>query len=364
MKLNFLPTKIVIFQKIRFQYISFSILLLLLSQFLSAQNDSLVSTDHTYLRLKTENDYFKLGEKSDKYFSNGVRIEYQFPQSLQHNGWLRKIFPVLPDKSYRKTKLGATFGMNMYTPADIKTTIINTLDRPYAGWAYLGLSGMSNNFSTGERATTEFNLGVIGPASRQKELQKFVHRIGNKIDPQGWDNQIANDLALNVNFLYEKILFSPVNRIETIALMEVNAGTVTNYLGVGGTVRFGRFNDYFFNASGLKMKNKDLKIEKLKRSIFVSNLNRDLQHYFFVRTSFRFALNNSLLQGGIFTYYKSPYVLSDDALERFYFNGEFGYTIVYKKLGFTFSQFYRSAEFKTSRAAQWGSISLLIGMGG
>jgi hypothetical protein len=63
---------------------TFRIALLLIVSFgdlpvLFSQTDS-ISTDHSYLRIKVENDFFALGNWSDRYFSNGIRIEYQTPQ--------------------------------------------------------------------------------------------------------------------------------------------------------------------------------------------------------------------------------------------------------------------------------------------
>lgn len=336
----------------------------LLPAILPAQvdEDSLeINTDHSYLRILSENDIYKLRGLTDRYYSNGFHIEYQFPQRMVQGKKMQRWFPTLPRKAWQKNKISAIFGMKMYTPENIRLVEVDSTDRPYAGWLYFGLGGTSNRFSTGERLTTQFTIGVLGPAAGQKKIQTELHTLLDNTIPQGWDNQIANDLALNFYYLYEKRVFYPTSRLETLALMEVNAGTVSNYIGVGGQMRVGRFNDYFYNSSGLKMKNKTYSVEELKGIPYAENLNRNFQIYFFARASFRFALDNSTLEGGLFSFRRSPYVLTSDEVQRFYLNAQFGLSLVFRKIGISFSQFYRSREFVKGNPTHWGAIRFVFG---
>lgn len=340
----------------------------LFSLVLSAQTDS---TDHSYLRMKIENDFLSLGNWSDRYFTNGLRIEYQSPERWKLKG-LKKLYPLLPGKSSKKLKLSAIFQMSMFTPLDITKTEIQYGDRPYAGLAYFALGGISNDFPTGSRLTTEYGIGMIGPATRQGQLQKSWHQWlidhGRKTEilPNGWHNQIANALAINIRTEYERILFSPVENIETIGGFEVNFGTITNYVGLNANLRVGKFNDYFYNSSGLKMRNKSPSFEKFpaRRPFYPNNINRKWQYYFFAKPSFRFALNNSLLQGGLFAFSKNPYTVPSDQLNRFYVNVEFGYGLVFNRTGLLFLQQFRSKEFITAQSTTWGTIYLMFGFGG
>ena len=323
-----------------------------------------INTDHSYLRLLSENDFYKLRGLTDRYFSNGSQVEFQLPQSVVQGKAVQRWFPTLPKKSWRKNKISILLGMKMYTPQDITRVEVDSTDRPYAGWLYAGLGSMSNQFSSAQRLTTQFTIGVIGPAAGQKAFQKSLHKLLKNTAPQGWGNQIANDLALNFNFMYEKRIFYPTNRLETLGIMEVNAGTVTNFIGVGGQTRVGRFNDYFYNSSGLKMKDKQYDADELAQAPFPENLNRDFQFYFFARATFRFALDNSTLEGGLFSFKRSPYVLTSDDIQRFYLNAQFGITVVLGRVGISFSQLYRSKEFVKGNPTHWGALRVVLGFGG
>lgn len=69
----------------------------------------------------------------------------------------------------------------------------------------------------------------------------------------GWHNQLKDDLALNMKVDYEKLIAMPNKNAEIIGLVEANFGTVTNFMGLGSTVRIGAFNDYFINELGLRI---------------------------------------------------------------------------------------------------------------
>ncbi len=333
-----------------------------------AQGDSL--SDHSYFKIKLENDFFSLGNWTDRYFTNGIKLEYQTPQHWHGLDGMRKLYPVLPGKTHQKIKLNLSFNMSMYTPADLSKSEIIQGDRPYAGLAYLGLSGISNDFESGSRITTEYDLGMIGPITQQGALQTAYHRFvinhGSRtaVLPKGWHHQLANSLAINVKTEYEKILFSPVQNIEAIGGFEVNFGTITNSIGLNTNLRIGVFNDYFYNSSGLKMKEKSIRSERLpaSRSFYPKNINRKFQLYFYVKPSFRFALNNSLLEGSFIRFGQNPYVLKGDQINRFYMNADFGYGLVMNRIGLLFLQSFRSPEFVNAKPTTWGTLYLFFGL--
>lgn len=346
-----------------------ALIFILFAGLIEAQVDS---TDHSYLRIKSENDFFSLGNWTDRYFTNGTRIEYQTPQRWSWLNGLRHLYPVLPGKSSDKIKLNAIFQMSMFTPADLHSNGIIQGDRPYAGLAYLAMTGISNDFAKGSRITTEYGLGMIGPITLQDRLQTAYHTyLVNRgartaVIPQGWHNQLANSLAINIRTEYEHTMFSPVENIETIGGFEANFGSVTNYIALNANLRIGKFNDYFYNSSGLKMRNKHITSDKYPtlRPFYPNNINRKWQYYFYAKPSFRFALNNSLLEGSWLRFNKNPYVLNGDQINHFYVNVEFGYGIVFNRMGVMYLQQYRSPEFKTAKPTTWGALYLLIGMGG
>lgn len=291
-----------------------------------------------YVRLNIQNDMLIPRDKTDRYFSSGIKFEYLFLHNPHKKGLLSKIFPKLTKAN---NYYGASIVSNMYTPANKSENVI-VGDRPYAGWAYLGLVGISNDYINATRFTTEYSLGAIGPITQQEFFQTKMHQLVKRPLPLGWKNQIANDIALNLNFMGEKRLIKPIDNIDLLGMIEANIGTVNNYVGAGGMVRIGWFEDYFRNIAQVKGRT-------------------NWQLFVYARPSVRLVADNSLLQGGMFTYYKSPYVIPKDDLKRVYMNAELGYGVTYRNFNFTYSQNIRTAEFKDAKTMFWGAVSMACG---
>ena len=287
-----------------------------------------------YIRFEVENDMLIPRDKTDRYFSSGTRLEYSMLQTPYSNRNLQKIFLKLKDA---ELYMGLLVMANMYTPSDLSDKPAAG-DRPYAGWLCAGMKGISNSFVQATRFSTEYTLGVIGPASLQGTFQKEFHKIVGRPEPKGWNNQIPNDIALNLSFVGEKRIVRPSENVDLLGVMELNVGTVTNYMGFGGMLRVGWFDDYFKN-------------------IFqVDGVNK-WQIFAFARPMVRIVADNSLLQGGIFTFRESPYRILKDDLNRYFMETEFGYGLSYRKFNFTYSQSIRTAEFKGAKNMYWGKMS-------
>jgi lipid A 3-O-deacylase len=302
---------------------------------LSAQSFKSASKNTQYIRLNIENDMLILREKTDRYFTSGMKLDYWTASSLNNPPLIASIFPKLKKSD---NYFGATIASNMYTPINKLDEAIVSGDRPYAGWAYLGLSAISNSRNNALRLKSEYSLGAIGPITQQEMMQKSMHKWIDRPQPQGWKNQIANDLAVNVFFSAEKRAFNPCDFVDILGILETNIGTVTNFMGIGGLVRVGWFEDYFKN-------------------ILPTSTQKNWQAFIFTRPSMRVVMDNSLLQGGVFNYYKSPYVISRDDLKHYYLETAFGYSMSFHSFNMTYSQNFRTAEFKEAKTMFWGNMA-------
>ncbi len=297
------------------------------------------SKNPQFIRLNIENDMLVLREKTDRYFTSGTRLEYLTAANTSKPSRLEEIIPKLREGD---TYLGLSFAANMYTPKDHSTEAIVFGDRPYAGWAYIGFTGISNSETKATRLKTEYSLGAIGPVTQQEKMQTGLHKLVDRPLPKGWKNQIANDIAANVFFSAEKRVAKPTEYLDVLGLVETNIGTVTNYMGLGGLVRVGWFEDYFKNVMPLSTK-------------------KDWQAFIFTRPTMRVVMDNSLLQGGVFNYYNSPYVIPRDDLKHIYMETAFGYSMTYRNFNMTYSQNFRTSEFKDAKTMFWGAMAFSYG---
>ncbi len=314
-----------------------------------------------FCRLMNDNDYYKMRDGTDQYYTNGIVFDYQ-PQNTNRKSGIRLIFPKLPTQQTTYTQPRYGFGMHAYTPENAYDTVNQHLSRPFAGLAYLSFGGVSNDVWRGERLTTTYSLGMIGPRTYQGAMQIWFHDATNRKSPKGWNQQIANDLALNANLLYERSVWNPVPPLEFIAFTEANCGSVMNYATLGGMFRLGFMNDYFLTTSGLSPKITKRTGKLPSRRIFSENFARRNQMYFYGKTQGRFVLDNSLLEGGYFNFKNSPQKLAKSETDKFYAQFEFGYVFSSRFFALSFSQTFRTREFKTGKTSQWGTIGLVIGI--
>ncbi len=152
-----------------------------------------------------ENDLF-VG--TDQSYTNGVKLTWISPD-LTHYAqgdtlpkWslpLVKRIPFINEPNHQRN-IAISLCQMMYTPADIARFDLIPDDRPYAGWLYLGVAFHSKSLRRLD--SMEIQLGAVGPLSFAENAQKVVHEMRNIQRPNGWDNQLENELGIAI--IYER----------------------------------------------------------------------------------------------------------------------------------------------------------------
>ena len=187
---------------------------------------------------------------------------------------------------------------------------------------------------------------MIGPLSLAKESQTLIHEMIDYTKPQGWDNQIPNDIILNYNLNIEKQLLYPSKNILLVGFVETFSGTLYNAAGVGFMLRIGKFNNYFENASISQQTSKN-----------------KFQIYVFMRPTARVVLSNALLQGGLIHQISGQtnfYYLDKDEIERLNVLYDVGINFELPKFSISFSQKLRTAEYKGQYVQEVGNITMRV----
>ena len=145
-------------------------------------------------------------------------------------------------------RYSVAIGQHIYTPEDISTPAVIPDDRPYAGWLYssLAIASIRLDHDEGRRRDTKsevkLQLGVVGPASRAEEIQKWTHDLLNDEEPMGWDNQLSNELGIILSARRDfRLLFGKIGgwEYDSIGHMSTSLGNVLTQLTTGNMVRFG-----------------------------------------------------------------------------------------------------------------------------
>ncbi len=296
------------------------------------------------VRVFLDNDFLNFrGAGTDRYYTNGIRIDYFYSKQRKPK------FPssLLLSISENDNVYGWGLAQFMFTPKHIDICEIQYGDRPYAGALYAVHSLQSINPIENIKITTELFLGVIGPWSLAEESQTWIHGAINYTIPQGWDNQVANDIILNYNINIEKQLLFPSKRILLVGVVETFSGTLYNAAGVGFMLRIGKFNNYFEGTSNSQ-----------------STSKKKFQIYVFMRPVARVVLSNALLEGGLIYQMSAQtgaYTLDKDQIERLTVLYDVGLNFEMPKFSISISQKLRTAEFKGQYVQEVGNITMKYG---
>lgn len=185
-----------------------------------------------------ENDTF-FG--TDRCFTGGWKLGWM--SKILKNSRKNHLLKWLPfvDKPGFQHSISLAIGQSIYTPDDISLDYLIQEDRPYAGILYLAFG--IHSISSRRMDTLELNLGIVGPHSYAEQMQKFIHRLTGATRPEGWHNQLNDELALEA--VYErkwKLIQARSGKVFGFDLIPHFGGGLGNvfiYTSTGIQIRFG-----------------------------------------------------------------------------------------------------------------------------
>ena len=209
---------------------------------------------------QVENDVFNRIAKSDRDYTNGLRVGWLSPALTEMQPGLiaattvPTFFGEAPSTSVIR-RVAVSFGQNLYTPQDTYATQPIYNDRPYAAWLYgsfaLQYSYKRTDPKTGTEEpvrldTLQFDGGVIGPAAGGAFVQNNWHTLIGAAQTYGWANQLHNEPTLGIAFERRwrtgrsVLIEDPKLEVDFIPRLGAVLGNVATYASAGGTGRIGK----------------------------------------------------------------------------------------------------------------------------
>jgi len=290
-----------------------------------------------YFRFNYENDFFSA---SDKYYTQGVHFELVAPR-LAYSPVNHLL--IRPRSGY--TRYGIGVEHDIYTPANIEKREIQVADRPFASCLILKSFVTNINPLDKTRLSSTLSVGIVGPGAVANELQSWVHRVlpRNSV-PQGWSNQVQNDVVINYQVNYEKQLLAWRNIFSLNANAMARLGTLSDKVAAGGTVMLGYFDSPFGGVS--------------KKDILSL---RGFRFYAYDHAVLNAIGYDATLQGGVFNH-TNPHTLGANEISRINVLNRFGIVLVYKSVHIEYFQTYLSREFKSGTHHHWGGVQIAFGL--
>jgi len=154
------------------------------------------------LGLYLENDLFA---GTDQHYTSGIKLSWssrdleQFSDSSYASPFLPvfNLLPYINETDYQKNLVFA-LGQNIYTPVNTDARALIPGDRPYVGWLYLGIGVVWKNEDV--RNSLVLDVGVVGPWAYGQETQSFIHDLRGFDSPNGWDNQLDNEIGFTLAY--------------------------------------------------------------------------------------------------------------------------------------------------------------------
>ncbi len=277
----------------------------------------------SYTRVAYDNDFFAA---TDRYFTQGIVVEVVTPRLRE--SVLRRVL-LAPRES--RARIGLAFEDDGYTASDLKRTEILRGDHPYAGTKQLRAFSIADDSAHALRMTSALTAGIIGQGAGGKAIQTFIHRRTGNTIPQGWGNQIRNDLILNYEAGVERVAFRRDGRLLVTGSALGRVGTYNTAGTVGLTAMLGRVGDPFASA----------------------HPGRELFAY--IKPQLNVVAYDATLQGGLFNR-SSPYTITAAELSRAVYRQTVG--LVYRSRSM-FVEYYGSVatpEFRGARAHRSGGV--------
>ena len=201
--------------------------------------------DSARVTLTEENDSIVF--PTDRYYTQGFEFVYLGPDVETDSLWAAPFsglsgIGLFGSGAEVSRRYQVIFGQSIFTPDDTGAEDPDPEDRPYAGWAYGGLSFIQD---TDRRRLDHLELlaGIVGPAAQGRPTQNDWHQFIGVDTANGWDRQVHNEPGIMLTYERKYRFIQPIAggfAVDAIPEAGVTLGNVMTYGEVGTMLRFGR----------------------------------------------------------------------------------------------------------------------------
>jgi lipid A 3-O-deacylase len=286
---------------------------------------------------QSDNDSY-LAQGSDRYYTNGIFLYFRHALKINDR-----------DTAKLKNKvLGFEAGQKMYNPQSAQIPSVKYLDRPFAGYLYIG-STLNFLYSNESNLKLGAQLGIVGPDALGREAQETIHRWFGFYPPEGWQYQVRDGAELNLSAEYNRLL----TRGKGVDLSFNSYGNLGNGFsgaGAGLMLRLGNFNQLFNSVS----------TQSTASRIDDSKLLHKHELFFYYKPALNYIAYDATVQGSLFKAHDDNTMQVTLDREPFMFSNQLGVAYTAKRWVLDASATFHSKDVKEMvKVHQWGSITAL-----
>lgn len=272
--------------------------------------------------------------RNDRDYSYGSSLAMLFYRDNLENSILHIPFT---DYKNHDNYISLSYVQQIYTPKNIDSKELIKDDRPYAGYSYLQTGLYQSNDNNLKSFIVQ--IGIVGPASKMNKVQEFIHNLIGSPIPQGWENQLSNELGFQLNYsekqnyIADKILGLESNFIPEYGF---ELGNISTEIYTSVLFRWGwnLAKDYGVNSID---NNSYSKLPTIANNSYKKRWGFN----FNFSTRANIVLRNIFLDGNSFN--------ESHNVEKNYFtiNAKYGISLSYDQFSLDYIRTYTTKEFKT-----------------
>lgn len=287
--------------------------------------------------LQTDNDSYLL-QGSDKYYTDGIFLYFRHALKVKDS----------TQTTLANRVLGFEIGQKIFNPQGGNVPSEDLIDRPLAGYLYAGAT-LNLLYQNESNLKLSAQVGVVGPASKAEQLQKWVHSSFGFYEPTGWEYQIQNNVELNLGAEYNKLLFRTAN-FDVSGAGYANLGNGFTGAGVGPLFRLGNFNQLFNSAATQSTAIVQNRVAPLHKQ----------EVFFYYKPQINYVAYDATIQGALGKNNNAASLEITKDIKPVVFTNKLGVMFTTPRLVFDVSANFRSRDTKEMLYAHsWGSITAL-----
>lgn len=269
----------------------------------------------------SDNDNYVL-QLRDGYYTNGLMLRFSHAATARPTA-----------NRLSKAVHSYELGQHIFNPVRYDSINIATQDRPFAGYLY---GRFSRQLFYRNNACLQFSgsLGVVGPASGAKQIQRWYHNAIGIYDVEGWGNQLKNEWHLQGSVQYVRSFWHRAQaqrRYDIATTTEANLGNAFVNAQAGLLLRAGLMEAYqnsaHFNG---RVSRKDADAPMHHKEL-----------YYFVQPTLQWQGYNASLQGGMLRSNKGPKTV---AIEPWVWQVQTGFKLAQNRWTLGMHYVYRSKQ--------------------
>lgn len=246
------------------------------------------------------------------------------------------------------------YGMSLFTPNDIESTMPVYDDRPYASLIFMSNTEFTVVPDKDRAYVSILTIGFLG-LDMAEDIQRFLHEVTDSDNPNGWQYQVSSGGEPTAMLTYgvQQNLYSSSSQQLKLEY-EGNLGFITD-VNAGFSWRWGRVNSPWWAFNSYQSK-----YTRQSMPIFSSDGGGRNEFYLWAGARLNFRIYNSLLQG---QFRHSEVRVSSDDMQRLVAEYWLGVTKEFAGKYYA-SVFVRghSDEFKgpKARSAAWAGLVISV----